>query len=134
MTIGSIMGVLLLNGRMDDHTISNYNKFDNFLSGMLTLFVYMASAENYPDVAYPGSSCDRNDAANSLLGGVKSAGCPESFFHLYSMLFSFLGAFLIVSLVIGVFEAEFAENTKKQETEDRKKKKTWCYCSIYSFR
>ena len=123
MTIGSIMGVLLLSGRMDDNTISNYNKFDNFLSGMLTLFVYMASAENYPDVAYPGSSCDQNDVANSLLGGVKSAGCPESFFHLYSMLFSFLGAFLIVSLVIGVFEAEFAENTKKQETEDRKKKR-----------
>ena len=77
MIIGSIMGVILLSGRMDDANVNNYNKFDNFLSGLLTLFVYMASAENYPDVAYPGTSCDPHNLANTLTGGLKSAGCPE---------------------------------------------------------
>ena len=123
MTVGSIMGVLLLSGRMDDDNINNYNKFNNFLSGLLTLFVYMASAENYPDVAYPGTDCDRDNLANSLTGGVKGAGCPETAFHIYSILFSFAGAFLIVSLIIGVFEAEFAENTQKQEKKDRRNKR-----------
>ena len=42
---------------------------------------------------------------------------------MYSILFSFLGAFLIVSLVIGVFESEFAESTQQQEQEDRKNKR-----------
>ena len=122
MTVGSIMGVLLLSGRMDDSNINNYNKFDNFLSGLLTLFVYMASAENYPDVVYPGTSCDKNNIANSLVGGVKSAGCPETAFHIFTILFSFAGAFIIVSLIIGVFENEFAENTQRQEKKDRRNK------------
>ena len=83
----------------------------------------MESAENYPDVAYPGTDCDRDNLANSLTGGVKGAGCPETAFHIYSILFSFAGAFLIVSLIIGVFEAEFAENTQKQEKKDHKRLK-----------
>ena len=122
MVIGSIMGVLLLSGRMNDYDVTNYNKFDNVLSGFLTLFVYMASAENYPDVAYPAVNCNRDGLANSLEGGLVGLGCPETAFHIYSMVFQLLGAFLIVSLVIAVFEGEFAAYTKKQEQQDRKQK------------
>ena len=38
------------------------------------------------------------------------------------MIFQLLGAFLIVSLVIAVFEGEFAVYTRKQEQQDRKKR------------
>ena len=122
MVIGSIMGVLLLSGRMDDENITNYSKFDNVLSGFLTLFVYMSSAENYPNVAYPIANCDPDGTANSLAGGLVGLGCPETAFHIYSSIFQLLGAFLIVSLVIAVFEGEFAESAKKQEVADRKKR------------
>lgn len=122
MVIGSIMGVLLLSGRMNDQLVTNYNKFDNVLSGFLTLFVYMASAENYPDVAYPAANCDQLNQANSLTGGLAGLGCPQTAFHIYSVIFQLLGAFLIVSLVIAVFEGEFAASTRRQETQDRKKR------------
>jgi hypothetical protein len=122
MVIGSIMGVLLLSGRMNDQLVTNYNKFDNVLSGFLTLFVYMASAENYPDVAYPPVNCDLLGEANSLSGGLVGLGCPQTAFHIYSVIFQLLGAFLIVSLVIAVFEGEFAASTEAQEVQDRKKR------------
>ena len=45
--IGSIMGVLLLSGRIqDDGDTQDFNTFDNLFSGLLTLFVLFVSAEN----------------------------------------------------------------------------------------
>ncbi len=122
LVIGSIVGVLILSGRMNDTNPTNFNKFDSFLSGLLTLFVYMGSAENYNDLVHVATRCDLDATSNSLAGGLMSYQCPAAFLHLYTIAFQLLGAFLIVSLVIGAFESEFGDMTQEQERDSRKER------------
>ena len=122
LVIGSIVGVLILSGRMNDTDPTNFNKFDSFLNGLLTLFVYMSSAENYNDIVHVATRCDLNATSNSLAGGLMSYQCPAVFLHLYTIAFQLLGAFLIVSLVIGAFESEFGDMTQEQERDSRKER------------
>ena len=67
----------------------------------------MITAENYPDVVYPPTVCHNESIANSREGGVISAECNDSFIHIYTILASLSGTFLIVSLILGAFEEGF---------------------------
>jgi Ca2+-binding EF-hand superfamily protein len=103
--IFSIMGTTLLSNR---HGFDVFDSFQTVIGSFLTLFVYMISAENYPDVAYPPTLCTGSDEANTREGGVISAECTDTVLHSYNMITSLVGTFLIVSLVIAVFEETFS--------------------------
>merc|ERR1711871_1821086 len=50
LIVFSVIGVCLLSNR---HGYGASDNFPDILTSIMTLFVYMATAENYPDVVYP---------------------------------------------------------------------------------
>ena len=98
MIIGSITGVILLSGRMDEHLSSSHGaQYDNVFTGALTTFLFVALQESIDAVDYISSNCDLGNLANSLDGGLKGAGCSESVLQVYSFIMAFIGSFFVVS-------------------------------------
>ena len=115
LMVFSMIGTTLLSNRF------SYDTFDSFQSvyrSFSTLFIYMITAENYPDVVYPPTVCHNESIANSREGGVISAECNDSFIHIYTILASLSGTFLIVSLIIAAFEEGFISHMEKNRVDE----------------
>jgi Ca2+-binding EF-hand superfamily protein len=113
LVVFSIMGTSLLSNR---HSYDVFDSFQSIYQSFSTLFIYMASAENYPDVVYPPTLCtDEDSGAN----GMVSADCSKMFLNIYTYIASLWGTFLIISLVIAVFEDVFSEYISRYRIEDK---------------
>jgi Ca2+-binding EF-hand superfamily protein len=120
LLVFSVIGVCLLSNR---HGYGAGDNFPDVLTSIMTLFVYMATAENYPDVVYPSVACPGSEDANTREGGILTGGCPDALLHIYTMAASLTGMFLIVSLVIAVFEDKFSEHTAQDKVNERKRRR-----------
>ena len=120
LLVFSTIGTILLSNR---HGFDAIDSFQNLYNSFSTLFVYMLTAENYPDVAHPSTLCETDKTANTLGGGVLTGGCVlqggTGIIHVYNMLASLSGTFLIVSLVIAVFESTFSKRYAQDKINDK---------------
>ena len=71
--------------------------FTNVFSASSTLFTYMTTAENWPDVVWPATHCERET-------GHVSGGCWRFLYHTFFMTVSIVGTIILMSLVIANFE------------------------------
>ena len=64
---------------------------------------------------YGPTDCVTDNApdTNTLLGGVNSGGCANWGHHPVFILFELLGLFIVVALVIAVFESFYGERTNE---------------------
>ena len=73
----AIIGLLLLSRRLGDG-------FRDILDSIIYLFVYMATAENYPDMVYKATKCPILALTNGTGGNdYVNGGCDNALFHLY---------------------------------------------------
>ena len=73
----AIIGLLLLSRRLGDG-------FRDILDSIIYLFVYMATAENYPDMVYKATKCPILALTNGTGGNdYVNGGCNNALFHLY---------------------------------------------------
>lgn len=79
---------------------------------MSHMFTYMTTAENWPDLVWPATGCDRPS-------GYTSGHCFTFFFHVYFWTASFVGTIILVSLMIATFESKYTEEHKVQEEKRR---------------
>ena len=114
LCIFAIVGTTLLSNR---YPYDGYDSFQSVYRSFSTLFVYMVSAENYPDVVYPPTVCPNASIANTLDGGVVTAECNDTFIHFYTFCTSLWGTFLIVSLIIAAFEDGFSSFMAKNRVD-----------------
>lgn len=72
--------------------------FDDFRSSFLTMFIFIATGENYPDVV---------DAPSQI----------SAFYAAYFVLFSFVGMFLLVSLLVAYFQKYYVDGYDRVQTK-----------------
>ena len=67
---------------------------------------------------------------NTFLGGYQTQFCVESLFFVYWIIYSFIGIFLMLSLVIVVFEGTYSsrhEVRREREREEGREEKTFYF-------
>jgi Ca2+-binding EF-hand superfamily protein len=117
--IGTTMGVVVL-GFIIEKT-GKSNNFADVPSAFLETFIFLLTGENYPDMVYAGTDCSVNATEmNTLEGGVVTGGCVRWLQHPIFMFFSFLGMFLVVGLVVAVFDTYYSARMERSETDARK--------------
>ena len=117
--IGTTMGVVVL-GFIIEKT-GKSNNFADVPSAFLEVFIFLLTGENYPDMVYAGTDCSFNATEmNTLEGGVVTGGCVRWLQHPIFMFFSFLGMFLVVGLVVAVFDTYYSARMERSETDARK--------------
>ena len=99
MIIATTQGMLLFyNRRMG---------MDDILEAFMNVFTFMVSAENFLGIAWTGTNCNKEylrkrsgperdptentHAFNTFLGGPMTGGCVEAGFHIYTIVYSFMG-------------------------------------------
>ena len=141
-----VFGILLVIATVQGVTLF-YNRglnFDTLGDAFVTVFIFMISAENYPDLVWEAVSCntkwvrERYDMVptepfeqNTFLGGYVTGSCSESLFQLYFVFYSFLGIFLMLSLVIGVFEGTYSEKHERNLAKQRRKRRMGLLVAFY---
>lgn len=122
VVICTTMGVALLNEGYGDGGI-----FSSVPQAVIAVYIFLLTGENHPDIVYSPTDCNSADegvpAMNDLLGGVQSGGCANFGHHPMFMFFEFMGLFLIVALVIAVFESFYGNRTRNAAVEQRKKRR-----------
>eukprot|EP00736_Rhodelphis_marinus_P009172 Rmarinus@m.1353 len=78
--------------------------YDDYRSAFYTVFIFIATGENYPDVIYPASE-------------------ESQVYKIYYMIFFFIGMLLLVSLIIAIFQEQYTANYEKVEEEKREQKR-----------
>eukprot|EP00736_Rhodelphis_marinus_P001255 Rmarinus@m.23591 len=99
LAVSASMGITLLQGVYED-AVKLGRGYDDFRSAFITSFIFIATGENYPEVVYPAAE-------------------ENSAFKLYYMVFFFIGMFLLVSLIIGLFQEKYTKNYERVEHEKR---------------
>ena len=94
-------------------------------SAVINVFIFLLTGENHPDIVYGPTSCEieGTPAMNTLLGGVSSGGCLNWGHHPVFIMFELLGLFIIVALVIAVFESYYGERTNEAAMAARKSRR-----------
>eukprot|EP00736_Rhodelphis_marinus_P005615 Rmarinus@m.11636 len=93
LVVSVAIGLPMFEGRYPAN-YSHYGRgFDDFLSALLTMFIFITTGENYPDVVYPPSE-------------------DNAFFKFYFFAFCFLGMLLLVSLIIAIFQKQYSEHMR----------------------
>ena len=116
LVVFSIIGTSFLSNH---HSYDVFDSFQSVYKSFSTLFIYMISAENYGEVVYPPINCDEMEIANTRNGGVQSVDCPKSMINMYTIFANLVGMFLIISLVIAVFEDVFSEYISQNRILDK---------------
>ena len=122
VVICTTMGVALLNEGYGEGGI-----FSSVPQAIIAVYIFLLTGENHPDIVYSPTDCNSADesapAMNSLLGGVQSGGCVNWGHHPMFIFFEFMGLFMIVALVIAVFESFYGNRTRNAAVEKRKKRR-----------
>eukprot|EP00947_MAST-08B_sp_MAST-8B-sp1_P000538 g538.t1 len=121
MVISTTIGVVILHEGWYDSP----DRFETLPTAIITIFIFLLTGENYPDVAYDSSDCNQPNLpqTDTLEGGVTSADCANWALHPVFWLFSMLGLFLVVALVIAVFEGFYGNKGHEQATARRKNRR-----------
>ena len=99
MIIATTQGMLLFyNRRMG---------MDDILEAFMNVFTFMVSVENFLGMAWTGTDCNKEylrkrsgpgqdptentHSFNTFLGGPQTGGCIEAGFHIYTIVYSFMG-------------------------------------------
>eukprot|EP00736_Rhodelphis_marinus_P006225 Rmarinus@m.25433 len=109
LTVSASMGMTLLSKvhENEDTQYGAYTEdlgkgFVSFWNSFLTMFIFVATGENYPDVVYPAAD-------------------DSSVLKFFLIVMSFIGLFLLLSLIIAIFQDEFERNfrrlTRKRELQ-----------------
>jgi hypothetical protein len=105
----SVFSVILSTRRSD-------NMFDGTSNAFISLFTYMTTAENWPDVVWPATACHPNETAHV------SGQCWEWLLHMFWMSISISGSLVLMSLIIAKFESTFTEFQTARETKLRERR------------
>ena len=65
------------------------------------------------------------------MGGAQTGACPELAFHFFTVTYSFLGMFMVLSLVISVFEGAYTERHEQALAEERRKRRVGLLVAFY---
>ena len=92
VVLAGALGLTLFEGAVNSEDgVEEYgNSFDSFLASTLTMFVFIATGENYVDIVYPAMEY-------------------SGYSIIYFMVFAFVGLFFVVSILIGSFEEGYGE-------------------------
>eukprot|EP00736_Rhodelphis_marinus_P006538 Rmarinus@m.25199 len=91
LAVAASMGICLLEGV---YTELLGRGFDNFGSAFTTMFIFIDTGENFPDAVYP-------------------AARESGWFKLFYMFFFIAGLLLLVSLIIAIFQKQYALEVAK---------------------
>ena len=122
-----------------------YNRgmgMDDLLGAFVNIIIFMLSAENYPDVVWAPTDCNKGyiranttpfqaHAQNTFLGGPQSGACSEFGFHIFMIFYSFLGMFMMLSLVIGVFESSYSKRHEDSMARLRRQRRAGLLVVFY---
>jgi Ion transport protein/Methyl-accepting chemotaxis protein-like, first PDC sensor domain len=98
VVVAASMGTLLF-GRIIN-TQGPESSFRNFIRSLTTSFVYISTGENYPDIVYPTFE-------------------QSPFYVLYFVIFSLIGMFFVLAMVIGMFQDGFHQAQLKKRKHDQ---------------
>eukprot|EP01029_Cantina_marsupialis_P022665 TRINITY_DN553_c0_g1_i2.p1 TRINITY_DN553_c0_g1~~TRINITY_DN553_c0_g1_i2.p1 ORF type:complete len:669 (+),score=121.84 TRINITY_DN553_c0_g1_i2:711-2717(+) len=90
LVISAVVGTLLISDDFYEFGHSKIRGFTDSRSSFLTMFVFLTSAENFPDVVHPPAE-------------------HSYYYNIYFFFFSMIGLFLLSSLVIAIFETKYSE-------------------------
>eukprot|EP01029_Cantina_marsupialis_P022672 TRINITY_DN553_c0_g1_i9.p1 TRINITY_DN553_c0_g1~~TRINITY_DN553_c0_g1_i9.p1 ORF type:complete len:804 (+),score=163.35 TRINITY_DN553_c0_g1_i9:711-3122(+) len=96
LSISAVVGTLLINDSFYEFGHSKIRGFTDSRASFLTMFVFLTSAENYPDIVHPPA--DRS-----------------YYYNIFFFFFSMIGLFLLSSLVIAIFETKYSDRHGQSE-------------------
>ena len=118
----AVLGVVLSAERIarDD------KQFGDIFSAISTVFTFMATAENWPDVVWPMTACRKSVGGHAQTSGL----CLNWFFHIFFVIASLMGSLIMISLIIATFEQKF---TAHRNMCLRRKRQQWLQGIVAAF-
>ena len=92
------MGTILFRSALN--TTGPQSSFNNFVRAITTSFVYISTGENYTDLVYPTYE-------------------ESEWYILYFIVFTVVGLFFVLAMVIGMFQDGFKQQRIKQQREEQ---------------